>query len=109
MHDDVNDILEQFRRSLPTDAVRVYVRGFHDRPTGDVLRSLLEQIGFGISMAVGGKGDSLGGIVETDIMPIDELDPDDLDEIRAKIAAAVDDPAVFVQWRAYHMHKESDS
>lgn len=83
------------------DAIQFWVRGFHDIDTGERLTALLEGIGFTIKFRAAGGSDDNGGIIETYITPEGELDPSDIDEIKAMIHRSVDEPGIYCQWATY--------
>src|SRR5687767_14633692 len=71
------------------DALQVFVRGFETTNLGDKLVAKLEDIGFRIVLKAAGDADSMGGIIETNIVSIIELDPDDVQAIRKALHEVV--------------------
>jgi hypothetical protein len=90
--------------AMKLDAIRIAVRGFGTRADGDRIIDKLANIGFDLAETIDPKCDDLGGVIETLISPVDDLDLDDYDdpvpEIKAKILAG-EDVACFVQWDGY--------
>jgi hypothetical protein len=87
------------------DALQIFVRGFETREAGDQIIKILNELGFEIAEAIDGSGDTRGGIIGTRIMPTDELETDDLDEIDEAVAVT---DQTFIQYRKYRLHGEGE-
>lgn len=91
------------------DAVQLFVRGFHDQETSNRIRAFIEgTVGFEVKVAIDGQSDSLGGIIETYITPVIELEIVDLEQIKKGIYQAANKPTVFVQWSKYEKTEDSE-
>lgn len=87
------------------NAVQVFVRGFQSSQNGDRIIKILEGLGFDIKESFDGTADSRGGIISTHIAPVDELETDNLDEIREAVAVA---EGTFIQYRTFRLGREGE-
>jgi hypothetical protein len=55
------------------DAGCIIVRGFKTQERGEQICAALEENGYTIAESINGDSDSLGGLIETHIMPIDSV------------------------------------
>lgn len=67
----------------------------------------LENLGFHVKDAIDGKHDNLGGLIETEITAIEQLETDDLQEIKDELYKVADDLGVFCQWSQFYRFDES--
>lgn len=65
----------------------------------------LESLGFCIKACFDGPGDSMGGLIETHITPIDEMEIDNLKEIHAEVATT---PEILIQFRTFELIQEGE-
>ena len=101
------EAMRRLLAAMPLDAVKIIVRGFHDRGTGERIIGVLKSLGFRVTSAVDETSDTIGGIIETEIMPSIELEADDVDEIKKQIYEAVDEQGLFCQWVTYVTRTDS--
>lgn len=85
------------------DALRFVARGFGDIDAGNRISGALAEIGFAVKVIVPGEFDNLGGLLETHIMPVNELETDDVEVIRHRVyETTLDEPGIFVQWDGFN-------
>ncbi len=86
------------------DALKVWVRGFGDVQTGNRISAALAEKGFTLTEQISGESDSLGGIIETDILG----GCPSWEEVRQAIYAAAGNVETFIQFQKYLLLEESD-
>lgn len=89
------------------DAIQIIVRGFGDVGTATAIIDALQDIGFPILSAIDGKGDNYGGTIETHITDTDDLDTDNVGEIRQTIYSLFPDrPDIYLEFKVFYcVHK----
>jgi hypothetical protein len=111
MSDQLNEILDKIIKDLPAHALQVFVRGFEDKATvaRDLVIAVLEGIGFRLKDTWESDASELGRLIETEITPVEELDPPDLEKIKKKVyEAAGDELGIVFLWQKFHMTAESE-
>ena len=84
------------------DALQVFVRGFEDVERGEVIISYLTELGFTVKLAADGGSDSLGGLIETDVVYQDELQETDPGIILGELRERTDFNGLWLQTREFH-------
>lgn len=88
------------------DALQIFVRGFHSQEAGQKLASVLSDLGFELKDCFDGSSDDLGGLIETQIMDVNQLYECTPAEIKRRLyeRAEID---VFVQHRTFTVVEDS--
>jgi hypothetical protein len=79
---------------MKNDALQLFVRGFETSESGDKIVRVLQEYGFDVKEQFDGSTDSLGGLIETHVTPVDSLACDDLDEIVQAVRRVAGDQVV---------------
>jgi hypothetical protein len=90
------------------DALQVFVRGFEDVERGEVIISYLTELGFRVKLAADGGSDSLGGLIETDVVYQDELQETDPGIILGELRERTDFNGLWLQTREFHLSDQSE-
>lgn len=90
------------------DALQVFVRGFEDQQRGGVIRDYLNDLGFTVQLAADGESDSLGGLIETDVVYQDHLEETDPDAILLELRCRTGFDGLWLQTRAFQLADEGE-
>lgn len=90
------------------DALQVFVRGFEDRQRAGAIRNRLTALGFQIEECFDGESDSLGGLIETNIVPQDNLDESDPDVILSMLREATGYDGLWLQTREFQLKDDGE-
>jgi hypothetical protein len=91
---------------MHSDAIQIAVRGFHSsKASQDIIERLLG-FGFEVKQCFDSSSDSMGGLIETQIMPWEQVDADSLEEICQAICFT---PEIIVQHLQFAIVEEGTS
>ena len=86
-------------------AIQIFVRGFQTQDVGNQIITALGDLGFTLRTACDGSSDSAGGLIETEIAFCDELENENLAEIRDAITFT---PGIVLQYRQFTLEDEGE-
>ena len=90
------------------DALQIFVRGFEDGQHGEVIVSYLTEIGFTVGDKFDGDSDSLGGLIETDVVHQDHLEETDPDIILLALRRRTGFDSLWIQTREFRLAEEGE-
>lgn len=90
------------------DALQVFVRGFEDGQRGEVIASYLTEIGFSVELKVDGDSDSLGGLIETNVVYQDGLQETDPETILRELRRRVGFDSLWLQTKEFQIANEAE-